>query len=197
MAQKRTRYPYSIILNALQSPVNIGRILRTCEVFQVNVGISDTHDILKDKEKRKTVSDFACGALDRTDIWSVGDLNKKSTLQNLKKKGRIIATCIGQKAVELPDFKFKENDMIIIGNEYDGLPLELIKQADAKLYIPMPKILVPKFRSFYPIDPDRQEDVKQNGLANLSASTSANIISYAIYLQARKKQKKRTKTNRN
>lgn len=177
----------TILLNALQSPVNIGRILRTCEVFQVNVSIYDHSKVLQDAEKRRTISDFSCGALERTRLGKAEDLTRKENVLKLKEHGRLIATCVGQNAVELPDFVFQEGDTVVVGNEYDGLSPEFISLADEKLYIPMPEVHVPKFRSYSPIDPDRDEDVKQNGLANLSASTSANIIAYSIYLQARKK----------
>lgn len=177
----------TILLNALQSPVNIGRILRTCEVFQVGVSIFDPTRVLQDQEKRRTVSDFSCGALERTRLAKAEDLTRKENVLKLKERGRLIATCVGQNAIELPDFSFENNDIVVIGNEYDGLSEDFIALADEKLYIPMPEVYVPKFRSYSPIDPNRDEDVQQNGLANLSASTCANIIAYSIYLQARKK----------
>lgn len=179
------RIDCTIVLNGLQSAVNIGRVIRTCEVFQVKVGVYDPTGVMQDAEKNKVISDFACGAVERTDLVDVGDLSDIEHVKSLKKRGRLIATCVGQDAIDLPNFTFQPGDMVVIGNEYDGLSQEFIDVADAKLFIPMPEVWVPKPKSFYPIDPSRQEEVAQNGLANLSASTSANIISYNIYLQMR------------
>ena len=52
-----------LLLYGLQSPVNIGMILRAAEAFRFAVSILDQYGVLVDAAKLSTLQDFACGAL--------------------------------------------------------------------------------------------------------------------------------------
>lgn len=176
--------PAKICLHATQSPVNFGQVLRACEMFHVWVKIYDPKGVFNDPEKWKTISDFSAGAIDRaSDKLIIDDFTAYKA--EAKKLGRVVATCLNKDATPLHEFRFEDHDMVLIGNEYDGLPKELIDQADVKLYVPMAPGYVPKPKSFTPIDATRQEqgDVSQQGLPNLSVSQTASIIAYKIFEQ--------------
>ena len=55
----------TLLLFEIQSPINIGMILRVAETYRVRVAIYGSDQILADKQKMQTVSDFSCGALQR------------------------------------------------------------------------------------------------------------------------------------
>lgn len=126
------------------------------------------------------ISDFSCGALNRRPPRVITEYAAFSALH----PGRIVATCLRPDATLLKDFWFQQEDLVILGNEYDGLPASVIDSADAGLYIPLPKADLPKPRSFSPIDPSRAASVAQNGIPNLNVSIAASIIGYTSRLQS-------------
>ena len=168
-----------LFLYDVQSPINIGLTLRAAEQFQRPVTIFDPRKILDDPEKSLTVSDFSCGALTRTPPQRVDSL----TSYRDNKRGRLVATCLAPDSVPLPEFTFWENDTVLLGNEYDGLPQWLIEFADIRLNIPLPPGSLPKPKSHSPIDPLRETTVSQDGTPNLNVSTAAAIISYSWRMQ--------------
>ena len=54
-----------LLLVGLQSPINIGMILRVAETYQFHVSVIDRFGVLADTAKLGVIGDFACGALAR------------------------------------------------------------------------------------------------------------------------------------
>ena len=50
------------LLYGLQSPINIGMILRVAETYRFHVAIYDPFCLLDHPDKLRTISDFSCGA---------------------------------------------------------------------------------------------------------------------------------------
>ena len=169
----------SVLLYGLQSPVNIGQILRTGEQFQMRVFIFDPRGIFNDSEKRHVISDFSCGALTRRPPCLIDDYQAFKD----NHRGRMVATCLRPDATLLSDFCFQQEDIVVLGNEYDGLPSPIIDTADAALYIPLPKASLPKPPSFAPIDASRNASVAQDGIPNLNVAMTASIIGYVSRMQ--------------
>jgi tRNA (cytidine/uridine-2'-O-)-methyltransferase len=163
------------LLNDLQSPINIGQCLRTAETYGIDVYLHDPRGVSSDACKLRTIADFSCGALDRRAFRTVRAL--ESFLCN--RPGRVVATSLCADAVRLPDFRFEADDLIVFGNEYDGLGAEVLSIADRKIYVPMPDACLPKPRSRSPIDPLRRHEVNQNGVPNLNVGVTAGIVAYA------------------
>lgn len=168
--------PFRLLLHDVQSPINIGMILRVAESFAVAVDILDLHQVLDQPEKRQWVSDFSCGAFAR------GSYRRVDSIPVPSSGGRTIATCLTDDTVSLPDFRFAPDDIVMIGNEYDGLPPALIAAADVRLKIPMATVFTPKPVSSNPIDPARNHAV-EDGSPVLSAAMSAGILCYAGHAQ--------------
>jgi tRNA G18 (ribose-2'-O)-methylase SpoU len=166
------------LLYGLQSPINIGMILRTAEVYQFKVSILDLAGVLVDPEKLKTVEDFACGALSRQVLHHLGD---HSAMLRLLRGRRLIATAIAPNPLPLSDFHFRPGDLIALGNEYDGLPDEVVASAAALLHVPTPALWLPKQRSHSPIDPVRTAPVAREGQPCLNVAVTAGILCYAAY----------------
>lgn len=168
----------NFLLDNLQSPINIGQCARVAEIFGMGLYIRDQRDLLKNFETLQTISDFSCGAWQRkkAHIWEGAE-----DVIGKYKDGRVIATCLQKDAVRLHDFEFENNDLVVFGNEYDGLEQDLIERADAKVYIQMPKIYLPKPFSHKPIDPSRGSEVNQNGIPNLNVAVAAGIVAYAFF----------------
>jgi tRNA G18 (ribose-2'-O)-methylase SpoU len=167
-----------LVLCGLQSPVNIGIILRVAEAFQFKVSILDPHDLLDDPQKLSTIRDFACGAMSRRGFQR---LENPSALERLRCGRRFIATSIGRNAQPLSSFHFLPGDLIALGNEYDGLPDEVVATADTLLHVPTPAVWIPKEKSHSPIDPVRTAPVAHDGQPSLNVAVTAGILCYAAY----------------
>lgn len=171
--------PIHLLAYNAQSGVNIGQILRTAEMFQIDARIYDLAGTLRDTIKGRTAEDFACGAATRLNDYLIEDFAAYQAAHT----GRMVATCLSPDATPLNEFVFQPHDTILFGNEYDGLPADIVDTADAKLYIPLPPAMVVKPKSHRPIDPARMTGVAQEGLPNLSLSMSVAIVAYEVYLQ--------------
>jgi tRNA G18 (ribose-2'-O)-methylase SpoU len=144
-----------LFLYDIQSPINIGLILRIGEQFHIPVKLYDPRHVMNDAVNRSKIWDFSCGALDRRPPSAVQSLAN----YQVNNPGRVIATCLNRTAIPLPRFAFEASDIILLGNEYDGLPEKVIAKADAALYIPLPPGFLPKPPSHLPIDPARDPGV--------------------------------------
>src|SRR5262249_24352316 len=159
LAQQAARgqeLPLELLLFGVQSPINIGMSLRVAETYGFGVTIFDRHGVLDDPEKLKTIEDFSCGSLSRR---GVAHLSKEAELSRHCAGRRIIVTSILPGACALPGLRFQPRDIIVLGNEYDGIPGSFLATADLQLHIPMPHIWTPKPTSWYPIDPTRTAPV--------------------------------------
>ncbi len=169
-----------LLLYGIQSPVNIGMILRTAEVYQVNVSLLDLHRVFENPESFKTIEDFACGAISRRPLERLED---PSAIARLRNGRRLIATWIGPDTSSLVDFQFLPGDVIVLGNEYDGLPDDFAASAEERLHIPTPAAFLPKKRSHSPIDANRTTPVAREGQPSLNVAMTAGILCYTAYAQ--------------
>lgn len=164
------------MLYGLQSPINIGMILRVAESFGADVVVADVHQVLRDSAKLQTISDFACGALQRRPPLIIHDMAQ------FDRPGRLISTTIDKDSLSLPDLVWQTGDTVILGNEYDGVPEDIHRASDLQLRIPMPAGHFPKPRSVSPIDPTRTTPVSRPGEPSLNVALAAGIIAYSAYL---------------
>ena len=109
----------SLLLWGLQSPINIGMLLRVAEVYQKKVYIIDTFSVFGRPAAQQTISDFAVGALGRNPPVFLPGQSIASIAAIVA--GRLIVSTSGSDAESATKFKWKSSDCIILGNEYDGL----------------------------------------------------------------------------
>jgi tRNA G18 (ribose-2'-O)-methylase SpoU len=174
-----------LLLYGLQSAINIGMILRVAETYEFRVSIYDEHRVLDDSTKLATISDFACGAMTR---WGFHTIKAKAEMTDMCRGRRLIATSIERTAISLADHRFESGDVCVLGNEYDGLSDDFLRQADLLLTIPMPQVWTPKPKSLKPIDPTRNRAVARDGQPNLNVAISAGIICYAAFADGLKRE---------
>ena len=170
-----------LLLWGLQSPINIGMLLRVAESYRVPVGILGSAAVRNDVGAMATVGDFACGALQRAGFESLAN---EADIARWRGNNRLVATDTDRGTTALSDFRFEPGDIVMLGNEYDGLPADIAARADHRLTIPMADVWTPKPRSLSPIDPNRVAPVARDGQPNLNVAIAGAIICYAAYLQA-------------
>jgi tRNA G18 (ribose-2'-O)-methylase SpoU len=168
------------LLYALQSPINIGMILRVAETYRFRVSIYDQFRVLDHPDKLQTIADFSCGALARRGFRCLADA---AAVSRMLRGRRLIATSIVPTSCPLPHFSFRSGDLFALGNEYDGLPEAFLSRADAVLHIPMPAGFAPKPKARRPIDPNRVAPVARDGQPNLNVAMTAGILCYAAYVR--------------
>jgi len=167
-----------LLLHSLQSPINTGMILRVAETYHFNVTIFDSYGILEDPEKLQTITDFACGAVERRGFRQIFD---QTQLESFRRGRRLIGTSVEENAVPLSDHAFVRGDIIVLGNEYDGLPDDVVAASELVLQVPMPAGFAPKPVSRRPIDPGRAGHVARDGKPNLNVAMTAAIICYSAF----------------
>ena len=164
------------LLHSLQSPINVGMILRSAEVYEQAVMILDTHKLMRGA-KLEIVADFACGALGRRP--PIVETRLAACLDRVK--GRLIGTGFGPNATPLQHMSWKPGDCVIFGNEYDGLAIDDIQGLQSAVWVPTPDKYLPKPRSINPIDPGRTESVRNDGGTSLNVAATAAIIAYEMF----------------
>ncbi|MBM18208.1 MAG: hypothetical protein CL947_04035 [Epsilonproteobacteria bacterium] len=118
----------AMALYHIQDPGNLGTLIRTAAAMNIeNVFIIDGVDPYSPKVIQATAGTIAYTNIITTD-W-----------QNFINKHTHIATCaLVVKDGQSPEYINISNSIIVIGNEGQGLPIEIIKQCSQHLTIPMP-----------------------------------------------------------
>lgn len=122
-----------IILNNLQDPGNIGTIIRTADAVGIDgiIMSDDCCELYNSKLVRSTMgSIFRIKCFDMCNIDSV-----LKAMENLNI--RTYAAVIDTDAVSLTECDFSNGAAVVIGNEGNGLPVELAEKCTNKLTIKM------------------------------------------------------------
>ncbi len=143
-----------LVLESIQDPGNLGTIVRTAEAADVTGIIigGDSCDIYNPKVVRSTM-----GTIFRVPFVYVDDL--AGAVDRLKKHGIVVygAHLDGQ---DLYAGKLEKNSAFLIGNEGNGLTVELSLKADRLIRIPM-----------------------AGQVESLNAAISATLLAYEAYRQ--------------
>ena len=112
-------------------PQNTGNILRLGACLGVPVDIIEPCGFpLSDRGLKRAGLDYlTIAAMHRFDSWEV-------YLENLAPKARLILMTTAS-AEPYQDFKYGEDDILLMGRESAGVPPHVHNRADARLFIPM------------------------------------------------------------
>lgn len=120
---------FVLALYDVQDPGNVGTLIRTADAFGFNkIVLSNSCDIYNPKVVRSTM-----GSLFRSCFIQCEDFEK--LLDSVKIT--TYATVINEDVVSLSRLTLKNGGMLILGNEANGLPDNIIKKCDVKLTIKM------------------------------------------------------------
>lgn len=129
-----------VLLHSPQYRPNLSSMIRTAEFYGLKrVHIYDHFGLLKTPQSKKERADMAhmarvwtAGAVEHIGIELVGE----DTDWLRQWPGRKVATLVDPSAQPVYDFDFQENDLLIFGNEREGLPKSLDDLFDERIYIP-------------------------------------------------------------
>ncbi len=130
----------NVLFYAPEYRPNLSNMIRSAEFFGLKkVYIFDQNQLLFPPNNKVSRADmehlarvWTAGAIEHIEIESIADVAE--FLKNYS--GRKIATLVNEKATPLSDFTFEPNDLIIMGSEKDGLPIEIEERCDQSVYIP-------------------------------------------------------------
>ena len=135
-----------VVVHNIRSTHNVGAIMRTCEGFGVERIIFSGYTPYPGRglphegaKLTRAIAKTALGAEGMVPfIFSEGILD---SLRELRNEGwRIVALEQGEEAVMLPDLSAEmagEKIVLVLGEEVEGVPAELLAEADFLLEIPM------------------------------------------------------------
>ncbi len=143
-----------LMLDAVQNPDNFGAILRSAAAFGISGvicgrGCADVYG--------RRVMRGSMGAALRVGCFYTDDIAE--LCRDVSASGRrIVATVPREGASIAPLFDFRDDDIIVIGNEGHGISNELLTLSNEAVYIPMEK---------------QQE--------SLNAAVAASVVLYEMY----------------
>lgn len=123
---------FYVLIDKLQDPGNLGTIIRTSHAAGASGVIltKGTVDPYNEKTLRATM-----GSIFRIPV--IDDLNYEF-VDKLREKGyKLIATSL-EKSMSLYDADLKQNVILSVGNEGNGISTEVFERADIRVRIPMP-----------------------------------------------------------
>lgn len=120
------------VLYQLQDPGNIGTIIRTADAMGIDgVILSESCDIYSPKTIRSTM-----GSVFRMNLWH--DLDIEYVINEFKLKNiKTYPAVISSDAVNLEKCDFSDGGAVIIGNEGNGLPQNIVELCDIPVTIRM------------------------------------------------------------
>lgn len=147
-----------ILVDALSDPGNLGGIIRGIDAFNFDGIIigPNTVDVLNEKVIRSTMA-----SIFRVKIFMMKDISEMEILKKLK--FRIITTTLKDGSKSPMDTDLKNNIVLIIGNEANGVSKEMEDYSSDFLHIPI-----------------------EGGAESLNANVSASILMYESLRQRRK-----------
>ena len=123
-----------LALNGVSDPGNVGTILRTALAMGYNTIICDdkTADVYSPKVVRSAMSAVFSLNIMKTD-------NLKEKLAYYKEEGYFIFSgCLKEASEEIDSICFPDKNIIVMGNEGNGVSSEIISISDKTYIIPMP-----------------------------------------------------------
>ena len=154
LAAERGEDPFLLMLSEIESPHNLGAIMRTAEIAGV-------HGIIIPKNNsvglNATVAKIACGAAEYLPVARVANLVQ--TAKDLQEKGLWVY------AADMEGTSMWKQDMkgpmlLVVGGEDKGIPRLLLKTCDFKVTIPM-----------------------KGNISSLNASVAAGVMMYEVLRQ--------------
>ncbi|AWX70484.1 RNA methyltransferase [Mycoplasmopsis anatis] len=118
-------------LEKVQDPGNIGTIIRLCRSFDIDLLVVQNFDIYNPKVIRASQGSFF-----KQRMINVKDYNFLEKVVK-SKQFNILATTLKSDSIQLNDINFGNRNLIIFGNEGNGISEDIEKYVEKFIYIPI------------------------------------------------------------
>lgn len=121
-----------LILDEIQDPRNFGAIIRSAEVFKVDLIIIPERNSVRINE---TVVKTSTGAIEHVNITKVTNLS--DTINKLKKIGYWVYGAAGEATMNYNTETYPDKIALVLGNEGNGIRKKVREHCDKLIKIPM------------------------------------------------------------
>ena len=133
MNHKRKRHDIIVVGSLIDKAPNLGGLTRTCEIFNIGALTIPNESFLKDIGFLRA----AASGEKWTPLLSVPPCTVKEFIISYKKLGyTIIGLEQTQNSIDIKNYKFHEKTVIVLGNEKEGIPQDIINLIDNCIIIP-------------------------------------------------------------
>ncbi|XP_075851585.1 tRNA (guanosine(18)-2'-O)-methyltransferase TARBP1 isoform X1 [Microcebus murinus] len=127
-----------VVASLIDKPTNLGGLCRTCEIFGASVLVVGNLQCVKDRQFQH----LSVSAEQWLPLEEVKPPQLTDYLQQKKTEGyTIIGVEQTAKSVDLTQYCFPEKSLLLLGNEREGIPPDLIQQLDVCVEIPQQGII--------------------------------------------------------
>ena len=133
MNHKRKRHDIIVVGSLIDKAPNLGGLTRTCEIFNIGALTIPNESFLKDIGFQRA----AASGEKWTPLLSVPPCTVKEFIISYKKMGyTVIGLEQTQNSIDIRNYKFHEKTLIVLGNEKEGIPQDIINLIDNCIIIP-------------------------------------------------------------
>ncbi|XP_042312637.1 probable methyltransferase TARBP1 [Sceloporus undulatus] len=127
-----------VVASLLDKPTNLGGLCRTCEIFGVSALIVGSLHYTNDKQFQY----LSVSAEQWLSLIEVKPFQLVDYLEQKKIEGyTIIGVEQTAKSCDLTEYCFPEKSLLLLGNEHEGIPANLIQQLDTCVEIPQQGVI--------------------------------------------------------
>nr|XP_060498830.1 probable methyltransferase TARBP1 isoform X3 [Panthera onca] len=127
-----------VVASLIDKPTNLGGLCRTCEVFGASALTVGSLQCTRDKQ-------FQCLSVSAEQWLPLVEVRPPQLIDFLQQKKAEGYTVIGveqtARSVDLTQYSFPERSLLLLGNEREGIPANLIQQLDVCVEIPQQGII--------------------------------------------------------
>ncbi|XP_037593722.1 probable methyltransferase TARBP1 isoform X4 [Cebus imitator] len=127
-----------VVASLIDKPTNLGGLCRTCEVFGASVLVVGSLQCISDKQ-------FQYLSVSAEQWLPLVEVKPPQLIDYLQQKKTEGYTIIGveqtAKSLDLTQYCFPEKSLLLLGNEREGIPANLIQQLDICVEIPQQGII--------------------------------------------------------
>nr|XP_056709163.1 probable methyltransferase TARBP1 isoform X2 [Euleptes europaea] len=127
-----------VVASLIDKPTNLGGLCRTCEIFGVSSLIVGSLHYINDKQ-------FQYLSVSAEQWLSLLEVKPFQLIDYLDQKKTEGYTIIGveqtAKSCDLTEYCFPEKSLLLLGNEHEGIPANLIQQLDVCVEIPQQGVI--------------------------------------------------------
>ncbi|XP_060099002.1 probable methyltransferase TARBP1 isoform X2 [Heteronotia binoei] len=127
-----------VVSSLIDKPTNLGGLCRTCEIFGVSALIVGSLHYINDKQFQY----LSVSAEQWLSLLEVKPFQLTNYLDQKKTEGyTIIGVEQTAKSCDLTEYCFPEKSLLLLGNEHEGIPADLIQQLDVCVEIPQQGVI--------------------------------------------------------
>ncbi|KAI8482105.1 Tar (HIV-1) RNA binding protein 1 [Branchiostoma belcheri] len=127
-----------VVASLIDKPTNLGGLCRTCEIFGVSTLVLGSMKYVEDK----TFQQLSVSSQGWVNIQEVRPGELAEYVEEMRRQGYFL---IGVEQTadsrNLTEFTFPDKSLLLLGNEKEGIPVELIHQLDVCVEIPQQGIV--------------------------------------------------------